>query len=402
MPSARLLGLALVGATGLVLVAPAAAFAAPNSHSAGHGPAVAHAGKPAHLGKPAVDPPVSTDPGDKPDGDKPAADESARPDAGNDNAGDDKAVGHKPVGHGPVNHMAGSKFASHALAAATASVTRVAAFEQASTVLGAPDRIAMAAFNARALSALSANVTAAGSATRPQDVAGLLQTGRRTAHAVKLVENVVTGSARDAAVIGQLTSAAAALRTHEAGLPAGTDTRSVVSPLAQTVHSAGSREDRPVDRHSGRAGRPCLACRNGPANRSPPDRSCAGGGRRRFVDRCRRLDCCPDRAGGPDHASRRLTTSRRLRVATEQQVSVGPGAASIAALTDRELPQVEKNAWSAPTASAISVSAAFRKPPEDERSSRPALASTSERYGASPSTSRVRGSAPRPCDNRVG
>ncbi len=233
MPSARLLGLALVGATGLVLVAPAAAFAAPNSHSAGHGPAVAHAGKPAHLGKPAVDPPVSTDPGDKPDGDKPAADESARPDAGNDNAGDDKAVGHKPVGHGPVNHMAGSKFASHALAAATASVTRVAAFEQASTVRGAPDRIAMAAFNARALSALSANVTAAGSATRPQDVAGLLQTGRRTAHAVKLVENVVTGSARDAAVIGQLTSAAAALRTHEAGLPAGTDTRSVVSPLAQ-------------------------------------------------------------------------------------------------------------------------------------------------------------------------
>ncbi len=81
---------------------------------------------------------------------------------------------------------------------------------------------------------------------------------------------------------------------------------------------------------------------------------------------------------------------------------MGPGAASIAALTDRELPQVEKNAWSAPTASAISVSAAFRKPPEDERSSRPALASTSERYGASPSTSRVRGSAPRPCDNRVG
>jgi hypothetical protein len=108
----------------------------------------------------------------------------------------------------------------------------VAAFEQASTVLGAPDRIAMAAFNARALSALSANVTAAGSATRPQDVGGLLQTGRRTAHAVKLVENVVTGSARDAAVIGQLSSAAAALRTQEAGLPAGTDASRVDFPLA--------------------------------------------------------------------------------------------------------------------------------------------------------------------------
>lgn len=242
MRSARLLSLALAGATGLVLVAPAAAIAAPNSHSTGHGPAVTHAGKPAHLGKPADDQPDSTDPRDKPDGDKPAADESARPDAGtdkagdgkagDDKAGDDKAGGHEPVGHGAVNHTAGSKGASHALAAATASVTRVAAHEQVSMVLGPPDRAAVAAFNARALSALSTDLTAAGSASSPHDVAGLLHTGKRTAHAVKLVENVVTGSARDAAVVSQLSSAAAALRTQEAGLPAGTDTSSVDSPLA--------------------------------------------------------------------------------------------------------------------------------------------------------------------------
>ncbi len=242
MRSARLLSLALVGATGLVLSTPAAAIAAPNSHSTGRGPAVTHAGKPAHLGKPADDQPVSADPGDKPDADKPAAAEPARPDADNDKAGDnkagdnkagdDKAVGHEPVGHGPVNHTAGSKGASHALAAATASVTRVAAHEQASTVLGPPDRAAMAAFNARALSALSADLTAAGAATSPHDVAGLLHTGKRTAHAVKLVENVVTGSARDAAVVNELSAAAAALRTQEAGLPAGTDASRVDSPLA--------------------------------------------------------------------------------------------------------------------------------------------------------------------------
>jgi hypothetical protein len=62
------------------------------------------------------------------------------------------------------------------------------------------------------------------------------------------------------------------------------------------------------------------------------------------------------------------------------------------AFTDSELPHVEKNAWSAPTAWAINVSAAFSTAPEEDRSSRPAPARTSARNGSVPSTARVRGS----------
>jgi hypothetical protein len=60
------------------------------------------------------------------------------------------------------------------------------------------------------------------------------------------------------------------------------------------------------------------------------------------------------------------------------------------AFTDSELPHVEKNAWSAPTAWAINVSAAFSTAPEEDRSSRPAPARTSARNGSVPSTARVR------------
>ncbi|GAA2442471.1 hypothetical protein GCM10010273_21050 [Streptomyces lavendulocolor] len=69
----------------------------------------------------------------------------------------------------------------------------------------------------------------------------------------------------------------------------------------------------------------------------------------------------------------------------------------MAALTDRELPQVEKKVWSAPTASAISSCALASTPWEEVRSSSPLVARTSERKTASPSTARTRGSAPRPC-----
>ena len=74
-----------------------------------------------------------------------------------------------------------------------------------------------------------------------------------------------------------------------------------------------------------------------------------------------------------------------------------PATASIAAFTDSELPQVEKNACSAPTASAINSSACFKYPLEEDRSSNPAEASTSDRNASAPITVRVRSSTPRPC-----
>lgn len=74
-----------------------------------------------------------------------------------------------------------------------------------------------------------------------------------------------------------------------------------------------------------------------------------------------------------------------------------PATAIIAARTDRELPQVENHAVSAPTASAIRSSAFFKYLLLVRRSSRPPLASTSSRKGSRPRTARTRSSVPRPC-----
>jgi hypothetical protein len=69
----------------------------------------------------------------------------------------------------------------------------------------------------------------------------------------------------------------------------------------------------------------------------------------------------------------------------------------MADLTDSELPQVEKYAWSASTASAISFSASDSTPPDICRSSSPFIMMMSEAKTSLPSTASTRGSAPRPC-----
>lgn len=77
--------------------------------------------------------------------------------------------------------------------------------------------------------------------------------------------------------------------------------------------------------------------------------------------------------------------------------SPGPATDSMAVLTERELPQVEKNAWSAPTASAIRSWARLSTPWDWRRSSSPLSERTSERNTSWPTISATRGSAPRPC-----
>ena len=196
MPSARLLSLALAGATSLALATPAAAFASPTSHSTGHRPALAHA----HAGKPAHH-------------------------------------------HGkPADPLAGPrKGALHALAASTAAVQRVAAAAQASTVLASTDKATLAAFDAAALTALAGDVGAAGSATSPQALAALVQAGNRTVQAVKLAGGVASAAATGTAAITGLSTDVAALKAQEASLPAGTDTSSVDTPLAAlTPPAAGA------------------------------------------------------------------------------------------------------------------------------------------------------------------
>ena len=111
--------------------------------------------------------------------------------------------------------------------------------------------------------------------------------------------------------------------------------------------------------------------------RSPSQRGCTHRGRRPEKTRPATTDLCASRPSSRSPSA--------------------PATASMAAFTDSELPQVEKNACSAPTASAISSSAVSRTLPEEARSSRPELASTSLRKGSMPRTSSVRGSAPRPC-----
>jgi hypothetical protein len=68
----------------------------------------------------------------------------------------------------------------------------------------------------------------------------------------------------------------------------------------------------------------------------------------------------------------------------------------MALLTDSELPQVEKNACSASTASAINCWACSMTPLRVSRSSRPFTEITSEANTASPTISSTRGSTPRP------
>jgi hypothetical protein len=58
--------------------------------------------------------------------------------------------------------------------------------------------------------------------------------------------------------------------------------------------------------------------------------------------------------------------------------SCGPATESIALLIDSELPQVEKNAWSASTASAIRSCACWSTPCDTRRSSSPFTAITSD------------------------
>ena len=61
-----------------------------------------------------------------------------------------------------------------------------------------------------------------------------------------------------------------------------------------------------------------------------------------------------------------------------QQLLAGPATASIAVLTDSELPHVEKKVCSAPTASAMSSCARRGAPFDSRRSSNPLSISTSE------------------------
>lgn len=86
-----------------------------------------------------------------------------------------------------------------------------------------------------------------------------------------------------------------------------------------------------------------------------------------------------------------------LSRATSRPPSLFPATAIIDALTDRELPQVEKKAERAPTASAISSSARVRYSFLDRRSSIPPDASRSERKLLAPRTAVTRGSMPAFC-----
>jgi hypothetical protein len=77
--------------------------------------------------------------------------------------------------------------------------------------------------------------------------------------------------------------------------------------------------------------------------------------------------------------------------------SPGPATASMALFTDSELPHVEKNAWSAPTASAISFSAPASTWLVMVRSSSPFITMMSEANTSRPTAASTRGSTPRPC-----
>lgn len=85
-----------------------------------------------------------------------------------------------------------------------------------------------------------------------------------------------------------------------------------------------------------------------------------------------------------------------LSLATSRPPSC-PATAIMAAFTDSELPQVEKNAASAPTASAISSSASVSTPWRASRSSRPGAARMSLRKASAPRALSTRSSTPRPC-----
>lgn len=174
MPTARLISLALAGATGLALVSPAAAFAAPHAHA-----------KPSH-------------------------------------AKHDKQVKDKLSGH--------RKGAVKQLAAMSTLVRRVAAAEQASTLLSPADKAAVATFDAAALTALDADVAGVAAATSQQGLVAVTQAGHRTFRAVQLVAIVTRAVAADTALLTSLGSSAADVRTAEANLTG--DKTAIDTPLA--------------------------------------------------------------------------------------------------------------------------------------------------------------------------
>ena len=126
--------------------------------------------------------------------------------------------------------------------------------------------------------------------------------------------------------------------------------------LAPLVADLGDRADvraRPVRRRADDQGAGCVRV-------APP--GVLDGLRRRGMARC----SSRSQRGG----TQRGCTPEKIRPATTDLCAsrptssspLPPATASIAALTDRELPQVEKKAWSAPTASAISSSASLQVP----------------------------------------
>ena len=155
MPSTRVLALALAGATGLALLSPSTALAAPPAAGSHPFQAHLHAPRAARL-----------------------------------------------AGH--------SRGALRAVAAAAASVTRVGAQEQASGWLSAADKTAAAAFNAAALAALARDVTAVSATTDAPAVAGVVRSAKRTAEGVRTVRQVLTASGRLSARATVLTTASVA------------------------------------------------------------------------------------------------------------------------------------------------------------------------------------------------
>lgn len=195
MSTPRLLALALAGAAGLTLVAPAAAFAAPHARKA-----------PAH----------------------------AAPHAR-------KAPAHAPH-HATKDRLAGPLGAAmHVIAADTKGVQRLAAQEQANPLLSATDKAALATFDTAALGALSADAAGVPAATTVAQLNGIKQAAALTTQSVRFVGTVVSAATQQGVDAAQITAAAATLTSQEALLPTGTDTAALnasLTDLALQVNNA--------------------------------------------------------------------------------------------------------------------------------------------------------------------
>lgn len=141
-----------------------------------------------------------------------------------------------PARHKPVDRLSGPrKAALHALATDTAAVTRVAAAEQASVLLGDSDKATAASFTDSALAALTADGAQVATATNVSALNAIQQAGRRTADATGLLGQVLVRAATDGQNLADLSNTAAALETQVASLSPGIDTSAVQTWLSDAT-----------------------------------------------------------------------------------------------------------------------------------------------------------------------